>query len=466
MDNNIEKKNKKEAFNAFLSRFRTPLVATTAVILTGAFIVPPILGATTAGKNFFTSALNINAPALPDARPSASAIVTVTTAPLPTIETVSTHEPVSKYATLQQGDKADSVIPLQERLMSLDFMDSDEPSTSYGATTAAAISRFQNVHHIVETGIADELTQTLLFSENAKSYSLSKSYKGNDILLLQKQLTDLGYYFEKQNGYFGTATEAALIEFQKINSLKETGIADSATLDLIYSPYAQYHPDFEPTPTPTIKPTPTKSPTPKPTKSPTPKPTKSPTPKPTKTPKATATPKVTASIKPTQTVKPTKTPKPTATPTVKPTATPTVAPTKTPKPTEPSMNLSPSVSSLIKIAEAQLGKPYIYSTEGPDSFDCSGLVYYCLKNIGVSTRRLSASGFSQVESWTKVVGMDNLEKGDLIFFYDPGTTRIGHVGIWYGGNRYLHASSSAGEVIISTCGNWAKTNFAWGRRIF
>ena len=201
MDNNIEKKNKKEAFNAFLSRFRTPLVATTAVILTGALIVPPILGATTAGKNFFTSALNINAPALPDVRPSASAIVTVTTAPLPTIETVSTHEPVSKYATLQQGDKADSVIPLQERLMSLDFMDSDEPSTSYGATTAAAISRFQNVHHIVETGIADELTQTLLFSENAKSYSLSKSYKGNDILLLQKQLTDLGYYFEKQNGY-------------------------------------------------------------------------------------------------------------------------------------------------------------------------------------------------------------------------------------------------------------------------
>ena len=240
----------------------------------------------------------------------------------------------------------------------------------------------------------------------------------------------------------------------------KTAIADSATLDLIYSPYAQYHPDFEPTPTPTIKPTPTKSPTPKPTikptptKSPTPKPTKSPTPKPTKTPKATATPKVTASIKPTQTVKPTKTPKP------------TVTPTKTPKPTEPSMNLSPSVSSLIKIAEAQLGKPYIYSTEGPDSFDCSGLVYYCLKNIGVSTRRLSASGFSQVESWTKVVGMDNLEKGDLIFFYDPGTTRIGHVGIWYGGNRYLHASSSAGEVIISTCGNWAKTNFAWGRRIF
>ena len=62
--------------------------------------------------------------------------------------------------------------------------------------------------------------------------------------------------------------------------------------------------------------------------------------------------------------------------------------------------------------------------------------------------------------------MDNLEKGDLIFFYDPGTKRIGHVGIWYGNNKYLHASSTAGKVIITTCGEWARTNFAWGRRIF
>lgn len=459
----MDTNNDKKKFSEFIKRFKTPLIATVSAVTVGVLVVPPILGMTAMGNNFFTSALNINAPALPDANPTANAVVTLTSAPLPTIEVSVSKEPTSAYTLLQQGVEDDSVMLLQERLMALDFMDSDEPSTSYGAATAAAVSRFQNVHHMVETGIADEITQKLLFSENAKTYSLSKTSKGNDIRLLQQQLADLGYYAEKQNGYFGAATEAALMEFQRINALEVTGVADHETLDLIYSPFAQFHPDYVPTPSPTPKPTPTKSPTPKPTKSPTPKPTKSPTPtpKPTKTPKATATVKPTASSKPTATPKATPTIKPTKSPTPKPTE----APTNTPKPTE-APSYSPNVSSLIKVAEAQLGKPYIYSTEGPDSFDCSGLVYYCLKQIGVSTRRLSASGFSQVESWTKVVGMDNLEKGDLIFFYDPGTKRIGHVGIWYGNNKYLHASSTAGKVIITTCGEWARTNFAWGRRIF
>lgn len=123
------------------------------------------------------------------------------------------------------------------------------------------------------------------------------------------------------------------------------------------------------------------------------------------------------------------------------------------------------INTLIKAAEAQLGKPYILGDRGPDSFDCSGLVWYCLKKADVYTRRTNASGYSKNASWEKITDMDDLKKGDLIFFKSDSSDSVTHVGIYIGSGTMIDASSSEGKVVKRSCrGSWSKRNFVCGRR--
>ena len=102
---------------------------------------------------------------------------------------------------------------------------------------------------------------------------------------------------------------------------------------------------------------------------------------------------------------------------------------------------------------------------GPDSFDCSGLVWYCLKQADVYTRRTNAAGYSTNSSWKKITDMDDLKKGDLIFFKSDSSDRVSHVGIYVGSGTMIDASSSEGKVVKRSCrGSWSKRNFVCGRR--
>jgi hypothetical protein len=51
---------------------------------------------------------------------------------------------------------------------------------------------------------------------------------------------------------------------------------------------------------------------------------------------------------------------------------------------------------------------------GPDSFDCSGLVVYCLRQANVYTRRLNAAGLSKTSSWKKITDLSDVQRGDLL----------------------------------------------------
>ena len=125
-----------------------------------------------------------------------------------------------------------------------------------------------------------------------------------------------------------------------------------------------------------------------------------------------------------------------------------------------------TIEKMLSFAEEQLGKQYVYSTEGPTTFDCSGFVYYVLKYMGVSTARYSASGFSAVESWEEISSIDDLEPGDLLFFKSDSSTRISHTGIYIGDGEFIHASSSGGCVKISTLTSYYDRNFVLARRVF
>lgn len=123
------------------------------------------------------------------------------------------------------------------------------------------------------------------------------------------------------------------------------------------------------------------------------------------------------------------------------------------------------IKTMLEVAAAQLGKPYVLGATGPKSFDCSGLVYYCLKQAGSNRGRYNAQGYSKVTDWEKITDIDNLEKGDLLFFYNNERTKIGHVGIYVGGGKMIDASSSNGKVVKRDCRtSYWRSHFYCARR--
>ena len=120
------------------------------------------------------------------------------------------------------------------------------------------------------------------------------------------------------------------------------------------------------------------------------------------------------------------------------------------------------VEKVINIAKQQLGKPYGWGAEGPNSFDCSGLVYYSYKNgAGITLPRASKSQASA----GRYVSKSNLKAGDLVFFNTNGKG-ISHVGIYIGDGKMIH-STKPGDVVKTTSINssYYKNRFVTARRI-
>lgn len=124
-----------------------------------------------------------------------------------------------------------------------------------------------------------------------------------------------------------------------------------------------------------------------------------------------------------------------------------------------------NIQTMVNTAYAQLGKKYVLGACGPNKFDCSGLVYYCLKMAGSSRGRYNAAGYSMVSDWKKIKSIDNLQIGDLLFFYNNSFSKVGHVGIYIGNGMMIDASASNGKVVLRPCRTyyWRK-HFACARR--
>lgn len=95
------------------------------------------------------------------------------------------------------------------------------------------------------------------------------------------------------------------------------------------------------------------------------------------------------------------------------------------------------------MALSQVGKPYVLGAAGPDSYDCSGLVQWSLKQLGVSIPRTSKQ---QWEATTRV-SKENLQPGDLIFYSNNGSgSGVYHVAIYTGPGMRVHAPSPGKTV--------------------
>ena len=115
-----------------------------------------------------------------------------------------------------------------------------------------------------------------------------------------------------------------------------------------------------------------------------------------------------------------------------------------------------SVTGSQILAEAQkyLGCPYRAGGASPSGFDCSGFVYYVLKQLGLSPYRTPSEQYQMGTSVEKT----ELRVGDLVFF---GSGRITHSGIYVGNGQFIHAPNSRSTISYSdlTTGYWAQAYY-------
>lgn len=106
-----------------------------------------------------------------------------------------------------------------------------------------------------------------------------------------------------------------------------------------------------------------------------------------------------------------------------------------------------SGSDVVAYAKKYLGYRYVYGGSTPKSgFDCSGFTSYVYKHFGVSLSRTSSGQASN----GKAVSKSSLQVGDVICFSSSSKSkRVGHVGIYIGNGKFIHAANSRKGVIIS-----------------
>lgn len=101
----------------------------------------------------------------------------------------------------------------------------------------------------------------------------------------------------------------------------------------------------------------------------------------------------------------------------------------------------------LKTALAQIGDPYVWGAEGPNSFDCSGLTQYAAKKAGVNIPRVADAQFNQLPK----VSPGDIQPGDLIF---PATSykngQMGHVMMYVGNGQCVHAPRTGQDVKITS----------------
>ena len=130
-----------------------------------------------------------------------------------------------------------------------------------------------------------------------------------------------------------------------------------------------------------------------------------------------------------------------------------------------SSNANPASSSkgqaIVNTAAKYIGVKYVYGGTSPSGFDCSGLVQYVCREVGISVNRTSRSQYSNGVAVSK----SNLQAGDLVFFSKG--SGISHVGIYAGNGQVIHAPSPGKRVcyipLSTICGY---STYVGARRVY
>ena len=305
---------------------------------------------------------------------------------------------------LSYGEKSDVVLACQQRLKELGYM-TTTPDGAYGEDTSVAVKQFQARNDQVVDGYLGPSTRIALNSPDAKANGLMLGERGDAVTKVQKLLNKYGYLVGGNvTGYFGEATEQAIKNFQGRNGLTADGLAGVQTLSKLTGDNV-------------------------------------------KRPAANQgnaggssgnrgnTGNAGGSGNKGHTGNAGSTPPPVNVP------------------------AGSGASGLISVASSRMGSPYVWGAKGPNSFDCSGFVYWCLNQVGVNQSYLTSSGWRNAGRYTKITNFNSIQAGDIVVVN-------GHVGIAAGGGTVIDASSSNGRVVHRSLSQWWANNFICAWRIF
>lgn len=367
--------------------------------------------------------------------------------------------PDAKYYAVSKGVSGEDIRRIQSRLYELGYLATPDLVTgNFGDTTEEAVIKLQEVNGIAVDGKVGHQTINLLYSDEIKPNMLAYGEKSEVVLAAQKRLKDLGYLTTDPDGNYGLDTTAAVKQFQSRNDqvvdgylgpstravLNSSGavpnglsLGDSGdtvqSVQQLLSKYGYlssanvtgYYGELTEGAVKNFQSTNGLS-------------------------SDGSVGRLTMAKLTGDSVK--------------------KAVTKS-KPPSSGGKKSPSggggssqgsktgVEALLSVASSKLGCPYVYGAKGPNSFDCSGFVYWCLNQVGVKQSYLTSAGWRSVGKYTKISNFGDLRPGDIVVV-------SGHVGIVANGGTVIDASSSNGKVVHRGLSSWWRSNFICGWRIF
>lgn len=302
------------------------------------------------------------------------------------------------------GEESPVVLRAQERLKELGYF-SGEADGKFGNATMEALRRFQSFNDQVVDGYLGPSTRAALDSDSAVSFALRVGDENSAVKTVQEKLASLGYLSSSNvTGYYGSITESAVKNFQSVNGLSQDGAVGAQTMAKLESGSAKR--------------------------------------------------------KPAQ-----------SSSSSRPSGSSSSGGSSSSRPSGGSSGggsssvgsggatVSGSAQALINEASKHLGKPYVWGAKGPNSFDCSGFVYYCLRQVGVNQSYLTSSGWRNPGRYQRISNFNNIQAGDIVVV-------SGHVGIAAGGGTVIDASSSNGRVVHRSLSSWWRNNFIVAWRIF
>lgn len=120
---------------------------------------------------------------------------------------------------------------------------------------------------------------------------------------------------------------------------------------------------------------------------------------------------------------------------------------------------SSTAQDIISTGENYMHRSYQFGSPlgTTSTFDCSSFVWTAFHSQGIDLPRSS----SQMSKVGKYVPKDQLQPGDLVFFYSP----IHHVGIYIGGGKVLHTFGQPGVTISDMNSGWWNNHYTTARRV-
>jgi len=120
------------------------------------------------------------------------------------------------------------------------------------------------------------------------------------------------------------------------------------------------------------------------------------------------------------------------------------------------------IDKMIFLAKSKIGSPYKYADKGPNSFDCSGFVYYLHKEHNISIPRTSRN---QAKT-TKKLKREEIQIGDILAFDTSKKGHVNHTGIYIGDSKFIHATSGKAYSVTTSKldTGFYKDKFKWGIR--